>query len=769
MVRLLIAAALTVQALPVLAQNAPPFPVKFNEVPKGEVAVVMSGDDVILSVADLEQIGLGGTMWDRVLNVARLSGGTRMVRGVEGVSLRALSPWITFTVDEENLALDITAVPQLLPRSSVVVTDARPSDIVYSRDSSSFLNYSATSGGGKTSVFGEAGVSARGNLIFSSFSRTPGSPLIRGLTNLMMDDRHHLQRRILGDAFTISEGLGSSVLIGGVTIQRSYSVDPYFVRYPSFDFRGTAATPSHVDVYVNGIRVAEQEVPPGPFDLRNLPVTAGAGNAVFVVRDAFGREQQFSENFYYSTAVLAKGLSEYAYSAGALREAYGTSSTQYGDAAVSAFHRYGFTDWLTAGGHVEATRDRWSGGPSFTFRLPAGDVDVASAVSGDHGRNGDAESLTYRYVSRRFGFAGNVRRQSREFANLSVKATDDRALLDTTFAATVSAVRASWTLQWTSTDMRNQDDRERINLYVNFPVTQRMAMFISGGSAKQGAVRQGEFFAGLNFYFGMTGANLTYTREGSHSETGIDVQKNLPVGTGYGYRLQSTSAEGDQTGSALLQYQSGFGRYEVQMDPYHTNRSPVVTASGGLVYEKGDFELTRAVQDSFALVRVPGVENVRVYSSNLLVGRTDSHGDLLVPNLLAYYGNRLRIEDKDIPMNYEVGDIEKTIAPPYRGGAYVVFPVRHIQTVTGTVVVRAGGAEQIPAFGQLTLTAKGESFVSPIGRGGEFYFENIPQQTYSALIETSTGRCEFTFTLPARSDAIVKMGKLACSTEEKHS
>ena len=767
-VRLLIAAVLSVVAVPLFAQSTLPFPVRFNEVPSGEIPVVMHGEDVVVAVSDLEQLGVHGTMWNRVLNVARLSGGTMTVRGVEGVSLKALSPWIDYTIDEQNLSLAIKAAPQLLTASSVNVKDVRPADIVYSRDSSTFLNYSVTTGGGSTSVFGEAGMSVRGNLLFSSFSRTPNGPFVRGLTNLIMDDRHHLQRRVLGDDYTISEQLGSSVLLGGVTVQRSYSVDPYFVRYPSFDFRGTAATPSHVDVYVNGIRVAEQEVPPGPFDLRNLPVTAGAGNAVFVVRDAFGREQQFSQNFYYSTAVLARGLSEYSYSAGVLRPDL-TASSDYTDPAVSAFHRYGFSDWLTAGGHAEATRNRWSAGPSFTFSLPIGDLDVAAALSDDHGESGNAASLTYRYVAPRFGFVGNIRRQSRDFANLSLKASDDRPLTDTTLAATVTALRATWTLQWTASQMRDVVDRDRVNLYVNFPVTDRVAMFVSGGSARQGTERQAEFFAGLNLYFGMTGANVTYTKTGSQSQTGIDVQRNLPVGTGYGYRLQSTSTEGDQTGNALLQYQSGFGRYELAMDPYHVHNSPVFTASGGVVYQKGDFELTRAVQDSFALVRVPGVKDVRVYASNLLIGRTDGNGDLLVPNLLAYYGNRLRIEDRDIPMEYEVGAVEKTIAPPYRGGAYVVFPVQRIQTVVGSVVVRSGRDEQIPAFGQLTLTAKGETFTSPIGRGGEFYFENLPQQSYSAVIETSTGRCEFTFTVPATKDAVLKLGKIPCTNEEKRS
>jgi len=751
------------------AQSALPFPVKFNEITKGEVEAIISGNDVVIPIADLERFGVQGVMWQRIMNLARLSGATRPVKSAEGVSLRALGPWITYNFDEATLSLSITAVPQLLAPTELRVTDVRPADIVYSRDNSTYLNYSATTGGGHTALFGETGTSVRGNLLFNSFSRPAGGPFVRLLTNFSMDDRSRLQRRTLGDAFTISESLGSSVLLGGVTVARSYSIDPYFVRYPPFNFRGMATTPAHVDVYINGIRVAQQDVPPGPFDLRNLPVSGGSGNAVFVIRDAFGREERFSDSFYYSTAVLARGLSEYSYSAGALRKQFGAASFDYGAPAVSAFHRYGVTDSLTAGGHAEATRQRWSGGPSLSLRTRAGDFQVASSYSDDHGNKGDAEELSYRFTASRFGVSGDVRRFSRRFSNLSLRASDDRSLLETNIAATLSALHASWTLQWTSSDVRDQLNRDRINLYVSFPLSNRLSAYVSGGSARMGSERKPELFAGLSVYLGSTGANLTFTKTGSHTEAGVDVQRNLPIGTGYGYRLQSTSAEGNQAGSAVLQYQTGFGRYEMQIDPYHVSHSPTISASGGAVYQKGTFELTRAVQDSYALVRVPGVENVRVYSSNILIGRTDGNGDLLVPNLLAYYGNRLRIEDRDIPMSYEVKQVEKTIAPPYRGGAFVEFPVKRIQTVTGTVVIRTGTEETVPSFGQLTLTANADSFVSPLGRGGEFYFENITAGKYQALVELAAGgSCTFTMTLSERAEPAVKLGQLVCTSQEKH-
>jgi outer membrane usher protein len=227
--------------------------------------------------------------------------------------------------------------------------------------------------------------------------------------------------------------------------------------------------------------------------------------------------------------------------------------------------------------------------------------------------------------------------------------------------------------------------------------------------------------------------------------------------------LQLRSAEGNQLGNGQLQYQTSFGRYELGFDPLHPNQSRSFNASGGLVYQDGHVLFTRAVQESFGLIRIPDVENVRVYVSNQLVGRTDRHGDLLVPSMLSYYGNRVRIEDKDIPLDYEVAAIERTVAPPYRGGALIEFPVRRVQTVSGELVVKRGEADVIPAYGQLAVAQQGgQSSASPLGGGGEFYLENIASGTYTATVEYAGGTCEFNLQIPATTESFIQLGRVVC-------
>src|SRR6185295_15701465 len=109
----------------------------------------------------------------------------------------------------------------------------------YAADKSTFVNYAISSTSlHSPAVFGEFGHSMHGKLLYSSFSRAPDGTFARGLTNLTVDDRFKMRRFTLGDApVTTSDPLGGAALIGGATVERNFSLDPYFIRQPSLALR----------------------------------------------------------------------------------------------------------------------------------------------------------------------------------------------------------------------------------------------------------------------------------------------------------------------------------------------------------------------------------------------------------------------------------------------------------------------------------------------------------------------------------------------------
>lgn len=757
-------AALSGSAARVLAQTIP-LPVTVNGAPAGEKSVDIAGDDVRMRRADLEQFGAGGLIWDRLVTFGRLRLSPQPIEGAEAVSLKSLAPYLSFLLDQENLTLAITIQPQLLKPNVIESRPARPADIVYARDKTAFLNYAVTSPSlHEVSFFGEAGATIGHGLLYSGFSRAVNGHVVRGLTNFTYDELAKLRRWTAGDAVVASETLGGTALITGVTVARNFGLDPYFLRFPALDLAGTALTPSQVDVYVNGVLVGRHDVAPGPFQLRDVPIAAGAGNTQIVVRDAFGRQTSASTNYYFSTNLLSRGLSEYIYSAGVKREDLGFRSFSSGDPAAVAFHRIGVSDSLTIGGRAEASTRFFSGGPILDVQTRIGEWRLAGAYSTDHRSSGSAAEIGYRYISRRFGFGGSLFHLSDHYGTLSLPAAANRPVNNASLFASMSGRLGSITAQYLRLDMRDGPDTSRATLGASVPVGRRIAFLASASIVGENGVRHNEYFTGasINIGYATTGSVSVGTAGDGRSTTIADVQRALPIGAGYGYRLQTQMTDrGTRLDAGAFQYQTNFGRYAISETT--GEHRPTFSAAGGLVLAGRTLHFTQPIQESYALVEVPGVSNVRVFSSNQLVGRTDHNGNLLVPNLLAYYGNPLRIEDKDIPMTYEIAGVDMTVAPPYRGGALVVFPVKQHRSIMGSLFVSKGTARLRPALGTLTVKGAGHTFESPIGREGEFYLEDVPAGTYDATVEWKDGRCAFRLSVPGGSNEAVKLGDIVCS------
>jgi hypothetical protein len=138
------------------------------------------------------------------------------------------------------------------------------------------------------------------------------------------------------------------------------------------------ATPSVVELHVNGRMVRQEQVQPGRLDLRNLPLTSGHNDARVVIRDAFGGTQELSTTYYMTSSVLAPGLQDYQYSVGMARGALGYASWNYETPVALARHRIGLTDSLTAGGHFEMGRGVVNAGPGVNVRLPFGEIEGAA-------------------------------------------------------------------------------------------------------------------------------------------------------------------------------------------------------------------------------------------------------------------------------------------------------------------------------------------------------------------------------------------------------
>lgn len=734
-------------------------PVEVNRVGKGDFVALLNDGDVLLRVADLQAAGVKG-----------FAGRRETVDGRDFLSLASLAPEARFTLDPETLVLALTVPPEWLGTTVVNLGLGRPAGVTYSTETSAFLNYAMNWHDFKTmDAFGEAGLSLRGNLLTSSFTRAADGSFVRGLTSYIVDDLPRLRRWVAGDSVAAAGGLGGSVFLGGLSVSRNFDLDPYFVRYPTLSLAGAVTTPSTVDVYVNGALVRREPLPPGTFDLTNLSVPTGSGTTRVVIRDAFGQEHALSSPFYASTAVLGKGLEDYGYNLGFLRDQISTESADYGSLVFMGRHRLGLTDTLTLGARLEGGKGTVSGGPDVALRLPVGELGGALGVSRNESETGFAGSLIYRYIGQPVNYGASVQVFSSRYANVSLSAAQDRPLLDASaFVGAQLGRRVGLTLQYSATELRDGASSRRASAAASITLIRDASLFVSGARTRRGGQNANEVFAGLSYFLGAgTTASASYQRLDGAATGSLDAQKSLPLGTGFGYRVNGTTSGGQTSGGATAQYQGPFGLYEATYQRTSGQDAKTLSVSGGVVAIGGEIFPTRPVGDAFGLIRVPGVGGVTGLSSNQSVGRTSGAGNLLVPELSSYYGNRIAIKDQDLPLDYAVETTEKTVAPPFRGGAIVTFPVRKVQGVHGTVVLDAGGGrEVVPAYGELTVEVGETRLESPVTGEGEFYLENIPSGRHVATLTFRDTVCRFPLEIPVSKQTMIDVGRLSCAAPD---
>lgn len=719
-----------------------------DEQEKDPVLVVMRGHDALISAADLRAAGL-----------REIGGRHETLPDGEFVSLSSLAPDVTFRIDDEALAIRITAHPRLLDRSVIDLRQSsRPEGVTLVRDPAAFLNYSArVNSSGGLDGFAELGASLHGDLLSTGFSRFADGRTVRGLSSLTIDQPDHMVRLVAGDAVQPATALGGSGTLLGLTFQREYSLDPYFVRSPLPAASGFATTPSTLEVYVNGQMVRREAIAPGNFDVLNLPVTTGDGSYRTVVRDAFGRTSEISSRYYYSTGVLGKGLQDFSYSAGLQRREFGMASFSYGGPAFLGQHRYGLTDQLTGGGRLELAEGLANGGATVTTLLPAGELEARLVGSaGSHARGG-AASLSYVYSAARVSTGALLRWQSPTYATLSLSPADDRALGQANlFVASPILPRFSLRGELQASRMRDAGDQLQLSLRADFQLGRRASLSLTAARVTGSPPTQ--LFAAFTWVFD---PQTVGTGGVSPQSARMSVQRALGEGPGLGYLLAADQGAAGTSGMGLVQAQGAHGRVEAEYQRLGAQDAGSVSASGGLVLVGGNVFASRAVQEGFALLQVPGVEGVRGLLNNQIVGRTDRDGNLLIPNLIPYFANKLSIDPTDVPFDREVGRTEQLVASPHRGGGVVRFATPRIAAVEGVLVIETERGAVVPAAGELTAhTSEGERS-SPIRPDGRFSLERMPPGTHPAQIITDDATCGLQLVVP-HSSGIIDLGRVVC-------
>jgi outer membrane usher protein len=433
-----------------------------------------------------------------------------------------------------------------------------------------------------------------------------------------------------------------------------------------------------------------------------------------------------------------------------------------------AQHRVGLTDSLTIGASAQAAKDLTGGGLELSARTPVGELELRGFGSRTRLGSGTAAAAAYAYRNARFGAGLSMRTLSRDFDELGMERAYTKPRFDAqAYINMMVANGTSVSVQHTRLRDWQKSRIERTSLSTGVRLSSRLQLVVAVSSSFDGARHTRGVLASMSVPLGRraSAASSYEARSNAPGRANMEVQRSLPLGPGVGYRLQWQDGP-MAAGAAVLDAQGAPGRVQLRRDIVGNTATNSVSVAGSIVAIGGAIEAARPVDDAFALVRVSDVPAVRTYVSNQLVGRTNRRGEVLVPSLVSYYGNRITIDDRDVPLTHDVGLKELLIAPALRGRAVLPFPVRRVRNITGRFVLRSPD-ETAPGNGDAEAQWRDGPERVALGPAGEFYFERATSGAHQVRVSYLGSRyvCRLSVGPEQSSPAVEDLGQIACASE----
>jgi outer membrane usher protein len=283
--------------------------------------------------------------------------------------------------------------------------------------------------------------------------------------------------------------------------------------------------------------------------------------------------------------------------------------------------------------------------------------------------------------------------------------------------------------------------------------------------------RSNEFFVGLQ-YVARPDQNLNLTAQRDLQgvrTTSFSWSNQVPRGEGLAYAFNAQRQQAPEGINLILaprlEWYTRGGTLSAEVTRLNGARSRStgysLALAGAVVAAGGHVLPSRPIADAFAIVElVPPLSGVRVYENSQEIGRTDSRGRVLLPDIASYSANYASIQNKDVPIEFTLDAIGRTFSPSLRSGMVVPFHVDRLRSFVGRFVYRVTGAKLPLEYHLVMLPVEGKLIEIPTARNGEFYVENLPVGRHRARVEILGVLCTFTLDVPASEESTVSLGEL---------
>ncbi len=592
--------------------------------------------------------------------------------------------------------------------------------------------------------------------------RSTTEMLTRLGSRCVLDRPRSLVSLVLGDTFTSGSVLGQTVSYGGVRLGTNTQLVPSWVTRPRPSLRGAVLTPAMLEVWINENLVTQEELPPGEFELYDLPAASGVSEILSRIEDSTGVPitQRFA--FYSDSSLLAQGLSEWSLSYGHRRAGVVDGEIQYDESPFALVTgRYGVNNRLTMGGRVELfDTGRVSGGTTHWGLGPLGMLDLGGALSINDETLETGSTWLWAFSRRasKLSFRYQEQRTDDTFIQLGSAIPNRMPEIDKqlTFGWSVRK-GVSLSLGRFEREYRTRADYMANNATLGLTWSGRGSLRLSALDVIEPQPRR-QYSVSFTLALGK-GRSLMAGATGEELENrGVTYQYNSPGEGGYGYRLHAGVQGEVEVQDAEVNLDGSLASLRLYGERRDGEPSGFAELSGALVLNEAGAFLSRNPAGSYTVVDA-GVPDVRVYKNNRLVGVTDNTGRLLVPGLKPYTRNRLRLSGEDLPVSASVAEPTLKLVPGNRQVLTARFDVTFDRKITARLV--DPDQNPIPAGTSVLLAGSQEALT--VGHDGLLYADVGSRRVLVGRARLGDQRlCEFDVPLDGVESYPADLGTVIC-------
>lgn len=525
-----------------------------------------------------------------------------------------------------------------------------------------------------------------------------------------------------GDVDVLRSGYQHGAAVLGLSAERAYGV-----LQPGRNIRSTGKRsfrierPSNVAIRIDGIVFKQVRLEAGDYDLADLPLRAGANNITLEIEDDVGSRQVLEFTSFSGMTLLAKGIDEWGATAGLRSAIHDGELTYRSDAPIaSGFYRYGFSEDLTAGAHVQADSLVTMAGLGAVWGTAFGLVAVEGAGSwhADLGA-GYAMSVDYELtnLADRYGFRHTLRLGAEVWSEAFTAAgiewpSNERWLELSAHYSRTLPLDMTAAVSGTYGFLRDADSRDRYSLagslhrQLGADLSLGLVLSHQAGNERpedngtSGIVRLSwrpdeRSFVDVSHETLDQRSYARYSRFGGEGVGSWSTDITLENGAEEGELNAHGSVNyvANRARVAVAHHATGDSLYGLRGSrvdgTIRENRSSLLVETA-IAYADGRVAIGRPVTNSFAIVdtheTLGGRPALVGRGGERVEARSDGLGPILIPDVSAYTNTRLQYDVADLPPGYDLGAGAFDLIAPHRSGYSLEVGSAYTVTAFGTLV-----------------------------------------------------------------------------------